>query len=201
MEKNFTPCAFTQNAQIVVENSDIGEKREKNFRPPDPTSKSALGCRPIHLSPVTCHSKGGGGVARGGGTTMVITAACSQVEKIKTMGDCYMCACFAPEGAAEDQNRDTARSVLRLCSSMHAIVREHTLGGAKLKLRAGMDCGPVVAGIIGKIKFCFDMWGVCPALSGAVVAEMRGGLRPVGCGDGGVRAPTPRDPPPSVDPQ
>ena len=34
-------------------------KHEKEFRPPDATSKSALGCWPIHLSPV--HSRGGGG--------------------------------------------------------------------------------------------------------------------------------------------
>ena len=56
-----TPCVYPQNAQIFVKNSNMGEKDEK-FRPPDPTFKSAIGCWPIHVSLVTRHSVGGGGV-------------------------------------------------------------------------------------------------------------------------------------------
>ena len=42
----------------------MGQRTRKKFQPPDPTSKSALGCRHIHLSPVTRHSgEGGGGVS------------------------------------------------------------------------------------------------------------------------------------------
>ena len=58
-----TPRVCTQTAQIFVENSNVGEKHKK-FRPPDPTSKLALGCWPIHLSLVTCHSRGRGGGAK-----------------------------------------------------------------------------------------------------------------------------------------
>ena len=53
-----TACVFTQNAQLFVVSSNIGENHENKFRPPDATSKLALGCWPIHLSTVTCHSKG-----------------------------------------------------------------------------------------------------------------------------------------------
>ena len=66
-----TPCVYPQNAQIFVENSNMGEKDEK-FRPPDPTFKSAIGCWPIHVSLVTRHSVGGGG-SGAGGTAMSIT--------------------------------------------------------------------------------------------------------------------------------
>ena len=61
--KNFfsTPCVDTRNARIFVENSTTGGKTQKKIRPPDPTSKSALGCWLIHLLPVT---GGGGGAAR-----------------------------------------------------------------------------------------------------------------------------------------
>ena len=57
------PLVCTQNAQIFVEISNMREKHDEKFRPPDPTSKSAFGCWPIHLSLVTCHS----GWGRGGG--------------------------------------------------------------------------------------------------------------------------------------
>ena len=59
-ENFFPPCVYTQSAQIFVENSNMGEKYEKIIRPPDPISRLALGCWPFHLSPVTCHSRGGG---------------------------------------------------------------------------------------------------------------------------------------------
>ena len=47
----------------------IWMKNTKKIQPPESTSKLALGCWPIHLSPVTCQSKGGGR----GGTNMIIT--------------------------------------------------------------------------------------------------------------------------------
>ena len=54
---------WEQNAQIFVENSNVGEIHE-NFFDPLTTSKSALGCWPIHLSPFT---RGGKGGQQGGG--------------------------------------------------------------------------------------------------------------------------------------
>ena len=60
-----TPCVCTRTARIFVEKSNMGGNHGKNFRPPDPTSKSAPGCWPIHLSPVT-QGGGGGGASRGG---------------------------------------------------------------------------------------------------------------------------------------
>ena len=57
----------TQNAPTFVENSSMGDKHETNIRPltPDLTSKPALGCWPIHLSPVTREWGGGSGGSSG----------------------------------------------------------------------------------------------------------------------------------------
>ena len=54
-----TPCVYPQNAQIFVEHSKWVNNTQR-IRRSDPTSKLALGCWPIHLSPVT---RGGGGGA------------------------------------------------------------------------------------------------------------------------------------------
>eukprot|EP00668_Euglena_longa_P007543 GGOE01009052.1.p1 GENE.GGOE01009052.1~~GGOE01009052.1.p1 ORF type:complete len:756 (-),score=182.37 GGOE01009052.1:1354-3621(-) len=78
------------------------------------------------------------------------------VEKIKTIGDCYMCATLAPH---RGEWEDRAASVLRLAAALHSLISRCSLAHRPLALRAGVHCGPVVAGIIGKLKFCYDMWG------------------------------------------
>ena len=45
---------------------------------------------------------------------------------------------------------------------MHRIIYHHPLNGIQLSFRVGIHAGDVVSGIIGKSKFCFDIWGVCP---------------------------------------
>eukprot|EP00668_Euglena_longa_P005932 GGOE01007004.1.p1 GENE.GGOE01007004.1~~GGOE01007004.1.p1 ORF type:complete len:578 (-),score=157.20 GGOE01007004.1:1126-2859(-) len=79
-----------------------------------------------------------------------------KVEKIKTIGDCYMCAAI-PRGEGEAE--ECAASVLRLCCQMHTLLQQYCLGDNPLAMRAGMECGTVTAGIIGKMKFCYDIWG------------------------------------------
>ena len=78
------------------------------------------------------------------------------IEKIKTMGDCYMCCTIADE--KEDQHRTTA-AVMTLATQMHAIVNAFLFGGKPLNIRAGVNAGCVIAGIIGKLKFSYDIWG------------------------------------------
>ena len=77
------------------------------------------------------------------------------IEKIKTIGDCYMAVCGLPT-----PRLDHARAMIEMARDM---VRE--LGqfnhdrGTNLQLRIGLNCGPVVAGVIGSIKFIYDLWG------------------------------------------
>src|SRR5207248_6371969 len=77
------------------------------------------------------------------------------LEKIKTIGDAYMAA-----GGLPDPTPDHAAAVADLALAM----MEHaaTLGlsdGAPITLRIGIDSGPVVAGVIGRRKFIYDLWG------------------------------------------
>ena len=77
------------------------------------------------------------------------------VEKIKTIGDAYMVAAGLPEPRS-DHAEAMARMALdmqiefgRLCEPL----------GLDLAIRIGMDSGPVVAGVIGRHKFTYDLWG------------------------------------------
>jgi hypothetical protein len=48
---------------------------------------------------------------------------------------------------------------MNVAQAMHQIISMHPFDGVLLAIRAGMNCGPAVSGIIGKNKFCFDLWG------------------------------------------
>jgi class 3 adenylate cyclase len=77
------------------------------------------------------------------------------VEKIKTIGDAYMAAGGVPAGSS-----GTASGVVRLALGMMEVVAGvHTQGGTTLQLRIGVHRGPVVAGVIGRRKFIYDLWG------------------------------------------
>ena len=76
-------------------------------------------------------------------------------EKIKTIGDSYM----AVAGLQNDDNAGAMR-IARLALSMLKIIDEHPpLGNRRLKLRIGIHCGPAIAGVIGKTRIAYDVWG------------------------------------------
>jgi len=77
------------------------------------------------------------------------------VEKIKTIGDCYMAAAGLPE-RRPDHVEAVACMALQMRDALTRINRE---GGYGLKVRIGLHTGPVVAGVIGKRKFIYDLWG------------------------------------------
>jgi adenylate cyclase len=77
------------------------------------------------------------------------------LEKIKTIGDCYMVAGGLPEPSPEHLERLT-RAALEMQAEA-ANVRAPD--GTALALRIGMHTGPVTAGVIGRAKFAFDVWG------------------------------------------
>jgi adenylate cyclase len=76
------------------------------------------------------------------------------VEKIKTIGDCYMVAAGVPTPRA-----DHAQVLTRMALDMRDYVTEHEFRGKKLNFRIGVNSGPVVAGVIGRKKFIYDLWG------------------------------------------
>jgi class 3 adenylate cyclase len=77
-----------------------------------------------------------------------------KVEKIKTIGDAYMAA------AGLSGDRHHARSMAEMSLRMLARVEELNRGlGDPLSIRIGLNTGPVVAGVIGKKRFIYDVWG------------------------------------------
>ena len=76
------------------------------------------------------------------------------VEKIKTIGDCYMVASGVPR-----PRPDHAHVLTRLALEMRDFINHHEFYGHKLSLRIGLNSGPVVAGVIGRKKFIYDLWG------------------------------------------
>ena len=78
------------------------------------------------------------------------------LEKIKTIGDAYMVA-----GGLPDPRLDHAQAVARVALAMQ---REIASISARrdlpwLEIRVGIDTGPAVAGVIGRRKFIYDLWG------------------------------------------
>ncbi len=77
------------------------------------------------------------------------------LEKIKTIGDAYMAAGGLPEPC-----RDHAAQAAAMALRMPAAVAEASRAfGQDLRIRIGLHTGPVAAGIIGKDKFIYDVWG------------------------------------------
>ena len=79
------------------------------------------------------------------------TAECYQVEKIKTIGDAFMAAAGFSENALEP-----VEACVRCGLEMIRATQELDIGW---NLRVGVHAGPVVAGVLGKSKFAFDLWG------------------------------------------
>ena len=82
-----------------------------------------------------------------------------QLEKIKTIGDSYMCAGGLPDGGGAQ-----LRDMVSAAKEMQAWLAEWNAGRDKTGLprfiaRIGIHRGPVVAGVVGSKKFAFDIWG------------------------------------------
>jgi class 3 adenylate cyclase len=77
------------------------------------------------------------------------------VEKIKTIGDAYMVAGGIPL-PREDHAEAIAEMALAMGPELAACARET---GLPLEVRIGIDTGDVVAGVIGRAKFIYDLWG------------------------------------------
>ena len=77
------------------------------------------------------------------------------LEKIKTVGDAYMAV-----GGLPEPRPDHARAVADMALAVREEVPRHLdPDGQPLAVRVGIDSGPVVAGVIGRRKFSYDLWG------------------------------------------
>jgi class 3 adenylate cyclase len=77
------------------------------------------------------------------------------LEKIKTIGDAYMVAGGLPH-PRDDHAEAVAETALLLREKIGQI---EAAARCELEVRMGIDSGPVVAGVIGKRKFSYDLWG------------------------------------------
>ncbi|MFN2173366.1 MAG: adenylate/guanylate cyclase domain-containing protein, partial [Candidatus Promineifilaceae bacterium] len=82
-------------------------------------------------------------------------AAKYKLEKIKTIGDAYMVAAGIPEPRPDHTEAivNFAIDVLKTLES------QESFHGQPIRLRVGINRGPVVAGVIGHQKFSYDLWG------------------------------------------
>jgi guanylate cyclase len=78
------------------------------------------------------------------------------VEKIKTIGDCYMVAAGVPR-----PRPDHAHALALMALEMHECAARCLAGrdAGDVRLRIGISSGPVVAGVIGRRRFLYDLWG------------------------------------------
>ena len=77
------------------------------------------------------------------------------LEKVKTIGDAYMVVGGMPE-QSDDHTARVAAMALDLAAAVSSIDTAVRLG---ITFRIGINCGPVVAGVIGTKKFIYDVWG------------------------------------------
>jgi len=81
------------------------------------------------------------------------------LEKIKTIGDSYMCAGGLP--VVNDTHAvDMVNAAIEMQRGLQSMMlRKRAAGKPEFEMRIGINTGPVVAGVVGSHKFAYDIWG------------------------------------------
>jgi adenylate cyclase len=89
------------------------------------------------------------------------------LEKIKTIGDAYMIA-----GGLNDNAAAHAAAIADMAVAMRDLLkRDFIVNESHLEIRIGIGSGPVVAGVVGKKKFIYDLWGDTVNIASRITSE------------------------------
>ena len=80
------------------------------------------------------------------------------VEKIKTIGDSYMCVSGLPEPGENDVFR-AVQAAFEIVEFIEASKKTKMTDLTQFDIRIGINTGPIVAGVVGTKKFAYDIWG------------------------------------------
>jgi adenylate cyclase len=95
------------------------------------------------------------------------------LEKIKTIGDAYMVA----GGLDDADSRNYSESIANMALEMRDLLAtDLTVNEQRVEIRMGIGTGPVVAGVVGKKKFIYDLWGDTVNLASRITAESVPGM-------------------------
>ncbi|MES2812767.1 MAG: adenylate/guanylate cyclase domain-containing protein [Bacteroidota bacterium] len=81
-----------------------------------------------------------------------------ELEKIKTIGDAYMCAGGLPFPTV-DHALKTVQAAVEIAAFVEETRRLNSFNDTSFEIRLGINTGPVVAGVVGTKKFAYDIWG------------------------------------------
>jgi class 3 adenylate cyclase len=93
------------------------------------------------------------------------------LERIKTIGDAYMVA-----GGLNESHSRHSMAIADMALAMRDQLRDFKVNGAPLQVRIGIGTGPVVAGVVGKKKFIYDVWGDTVNIASRITGEGAPGM-------------------------